>query len=292
LELAAFALVWRPSITQTSVDLPEPLREDAIDNRYRRMIEEALEAVLYCTLPAHCPPGTEVSVDCATRQREPEPPYDSRRLTSDFGIGINQRNGDYYVLTPDSVYPIVGRLLSARHGHPPNVRRARGTTLYDLEHIKKLAGQHAKERSAVDRSPSRKERTAYERIVNDQSRPRPQQIHYLADWFARFGMHAPSLPSAKIVHGAFKNGFLESRDERFDGWLRAARAGAEGRVTDALLEVWMASKHKDPTWSVSRWLRQRASDWVEMLDGHGFIELAERIDAMSGRREPIDKQST
>lgn len=268
--LAAFALVWEPKMAKSTEVLPEPLREDAIDNRYRRMIEEALEALLYCILPAYGATDAEVAIDCGTRQKEPQPPYNSARLRNNFGIGVNPRSGDYYVLTADSVYPIVGRLLASRPAPAPNVRRARGTTLYDYGHLEYLLG---------------KSREAYERIVNDQSRPRPRQIHYLADWFARFGLHHPNLPKEDIVAAAFKRGFLERRGARLACWLRASRAGAEERWSDALTEVWMATRQKEPKWSIARWLRSRAAGWGEMLDGSGFIELATRISAKSAQHE-------
>jgi hypothetical protein len=265
----AFALVWTPGIEEVSKRLPEPLREEVIDNRYRRMIEEALEAVLYCVLPAYGAADAQVSVDCGTRVRPPEVHYDLERLKTDFGIGSNPEARKYYVLSSDSVYPIVARLLASRPGASPNVRRARGTTLCDYGDLvlKKAAD--------------------YKRIVNDRSRPRPRQLHYLADWFARFGFHYPELPETKIVARAFKGGFLESRDERFAGWLRASRAGADGRLTDALAEVWMATRHRDPEWSVARWLRRRTADWGEMLDGPGFVELAMRIDAKVAQQASI-----
>jgi hypothetical protein len=272
--LAAFALIWEPRMAKISEGLPEPLREDVIDNRYRRMIEESLEAVLYCVLPARGATDAQVAVDCATRTQDLLPPYDAKRLKTDFGIGSNRRGkrNYYYVLSADSIYPIIGRLLASRPDAPPNVRRARGTTLYDYEEL------------------ARKDAEDYERIVKDRSRPR--QIHYLADWFARFGLHYPDLPDAEIVAKAFKGGFLERRGERFAGWLRASRAGAEERLTDALTEVWMATRQKEAKWSVARWLRRRAADWGEMLDGPGFVELATRIDAKSAQEWLGHKQKT
>lgn len=265
IELAGFALVWRPALLQTPSSLPEPLREEVIDNRYRRMIEEALEAVLYCIVPAYLTEA-QITVDCGTREKPPLPPYGAKRLRYDFGIGINRRTGNYYVLSPDAVYPIVGRLLAQRHGAPPNVQRTRGTTLYEYQHLVNIAQEN----------PDR-----YRRIVNDRSRPRPRQIHFLADWFARFGMHYPSLPSAKIVTRAFRNGFLDYRDRTFSGWLRASRAGAEGRITDALSEVWTVTRESAPAWSAARWLSKTVAAWTELLDGPAFIELATRIHSNS-----------
>lgn len=274
IDMAGFSLVWKPDDAAIAQDLPVPLREDVIDNRYRRMIEEVLEAVLYCLLPAYGAADAHVSVDCGTRvQSVLFSPYEAERLKSDFGILSNLRTTMYYVLSSDSVYPIVARLLASRPAVPPKIQRARGTSLYDYDDLDLKNGEE------------------YQRIVNDQSRPRPQQIHYLADWFARFGLHYPRIPDADIVAKAFGGGFLDGRDERFAGWLRASRAGAEKRLTDALAEVWMATRHKEPKWSVSRWLRRRAADWGLMVDGPGFLELAFRIGAKSAQDMLGSKQN-
>lgn len=268
----AFALVWVPETKETSTGLPDLLREEVIDNRYRRMIEEALEAVLYCLLPAYGAADAQVSVECATRVRPPETPYNLEQLRNDFGIVSNVVSGKYYVLSGDSVYPIVGRLLASRSGAPPKVRRARGTTLSDYQDL-------------LNKSPR-----DYRKIVNDPFRARPRQLHYLADWFARFALHDIDLPKTPLVARAFKAGFLEKRGDRFASWLRASRAGAEGRFSDALVETWMASRQTEPEWSLARWLWHAAAQWGEMLDGPGFLQFAMRISGLTANAKQAELQ--
>ena len=267
-ECVGFALTWAPNVTEEWSRVPEPLREDVLDNRYRRMTEEVLEALIYSVLPAKRALKAEISVYCGTRVQPIQRPYDRQTIAHRFGISSFTKMGSpfYYVLGPNSVYEIVARVMASREDSPPNVQRAVGVSLYDYADIARWDSERRR------------------KVIGDTLRPRPRQIHYLADWFARFGLSYPSVPSHSLIPSSFRRGFLDSRNQAWNGWLRAARAAAENRATDALFFAWQAQRTGTASgpWPVERWmLHETIPDCARRLSGGDFVELASRIHSAS-----------
>lgn len=272
-ECVGFGLTWAPNATDDWSRVPELLREDVLDNRYRRMTEEVLEALLYAVLPARAASSAEISVFCGTRVQPMQRPYDQAAIAHRFGISSFHGEAGrsfYYVLGPNSVYEIVARVMANREGVPPNVQRAVGVRLYDYDDVARW-------------NPERRQKR-----ISKTSLPRARQIHYLADWFARFGWAYPSVPPHALIASSFKRGFLDYRNDGWHDWLRASRAAAENRVTDSLFLAWQAERGSAASgpWPIARWLRQEViPDCATRLGGSDFVELAARIYSASRTKD-------
>jgi hypothetical protein len=246
-----------------------------MDNQFRNMLTEVLEGVLFDVIGV----GRsiqEIRVDVATRTPPAENSRQLNQLRADLGIFVLETENKYFSLTSCEIWPIVAKLLDVRGATSEtscNITRARGVTLWDYCALE--------ERSL-------KNRRLYEKLITQNDRPRPQQIHFLADWVARFATLDPhEMPD--IVAGWFSQGFLERRAGSFANWTSASRAAAVQNYVDAVLlshDGATIEKHNDvkAPWRFSRFLGNDSPKWVDQLTGPEFIEFCDRLAHGKGLR--------
>ena len=127
------------------------------------------------------------------------------------------------------------------------MKAARGVTLIDFAQLKKL---HDDPQRVND----------YIRLVSRTVNPRSYQIHYLADWIARFARWSKIPTIAKKWFGA---GFLQDRNVAFASWLRAGLAAGPGEYLDAVAEIITSDATAEPFSDsfFAHWTRHRLVEW-------------------------------
>jgi hypothetical protein len=264
IQVRAFGLRAEPANPLDQAELPPLLQDGSIDNTYRHALEEVIEAVLFGVV-AGGGEAKKVRVNVATRIF---PTLKFEVWNLDFGVqeGPTIKGVKHcYSLTQDEVYPIVARVLASRR-KPVPVREARGVTLCNYKELMELEDQRRKAMSSGSH-----EDTRYDKEL--RRRPRPRQIHYLADWVARFASHGP-MPDVALEW--FRAGFLDSRDGAFPRWLSALRCADDGPMAEAVKSAIEAVKAEPLAGDLSfgRWARRRAAGWVRNIDDSTLRELA------------------
>jgi hypothetical protein len=284
IDIAAFALVDRGTRVVAPAGLSDILDERQIDNLYRAMLAESLEAVLFDVIP-EWGRATLVATHVATRENVTMERKRRDELREKFGIVFSaprQANVDgssvtvypYYSLGHSEVYPIVARVLSKRPnaGGSVPVEIARGVTLHDF-------GQLSEFRDSGDQ----KKQERYKKWVTDKINPRPDQIHYLADWLVRLARRE-SVP--RTAAKWFSRGFLQDRNPAFASWLEAGRAADRGDYLEAAAEIARsrATTERFSECAFARWTRAHIATWMKGITGPELMTLCHRIDAVNRAR--------
>ena len=280
IEIAAFALVQTVPLSATvkTAGVPALLDEREIDNLYRTMLAEVLEAVLFDLIPEWADPG-RITVDVATRLGIASDRAEMDGLRDCFGVVLQDLTGDvppryrYYSLDHADVYPLVAKLLfdRPRTGWSKPIKAARGVTLTDFNKMNELRT-----------STNRRDQDRYKRLVTDTVHPRPNAIHYLADWIARFGYLNKRPATAERW---FRSGFLQKRNAAFSSWLRAGRAADHGEYLDAVAEIARsgATAEAFSDSSFARWTRGKLVQWTDNITGAELLALCDRLASFRSR---------
>jgi len=275
ISVSAFALTEQVHSGSHPSELLDP---GSIDNLYRLMLCELLETVLFDSACSR----SEIRVDVATRvfNVEGEGAIERcDRLHHLLGIGrVALRKGfRCFSLGASEVYPMVAQVLSLRP-QALAVARARGVSLYAYKDLAEWRDDEIKD-------PANNHR--FSRAVTQAANfrgPRPQQIHYLADWVARLArLYAAGCTLPPTATTWFKNGFLQGRNKAFPLWLHAVRTAAANRLPEELqapeklhlaeaLKIAYDALQAEPearNYSFSRWVRPQAFQWTKDLVSHG-----------------------
>jgi len=268
IHISAFSLINQVSKASSNSNLSPLLREESVDNLYRNMLAEVLEATLFELKKMLSPSSSSISIDVATRIVKLSDKKKLEGLTKEFGIRPRPSNDGFYSLSPNDVYPIVTRVLASRRKSAKGLspKRARGVTLYDHETLNDMLRNGKTQ--------------IYERIITEQKQPRPQQVHYLADWLTRFAVGGvANLPSTARLW--FENGFLQERNQEFYHWLKAGRESDNGNLVEAMIEASKAktfeSRRKSKECDFGRWVKEKIGNRVRSLKGADFLELCDRL---------------
>lgn len=174
----------------------------------------------------------------------------------------------------------ISQIRSERPQAAPSIpiKSARGVTLTNFSRLEERKN-----------SSDENDIAEYRRWVSDIRHPRPRQIHYLADWIARFARWN-SIP--KVAQGWFRSGFLQGRNTAFASWLRAGRAADRREYLDAVAEIITSGATAEPfsDSSFARWTRGRLAKWQKSISGAEFLALCDRITSIDTTHEAKGRQ--
>jgi len=214
--IAAFCLVQHKPLFEAHA-LSRVTDELELDNRYRVMLAEALEMVLFDLLPTIGSPR-ELRIDIATKEGAltAKDKYSRDELITKYGMefGDGKRHLTYRTTRTKDIFPLVAAVLSKRPvaaQHLP-IRRARGITLVNY----------------VDKDK------VFAAVMN-RTHLQGTQLHYMADWIAHFVFRPETMPP--IAKRWLANGFIESRNSRLSSLLGSRRIADSGDSVSSLLEL-------------------------------------------------------
>jgi hypothetical protein len=256
--LIGFALIAPEDVAwQDSTDLTSPA---CLDNLYRDLVAQALEALFYEVLPASVgqeEPCFTCAIHLATRLRFKSSIDDPRvwddademNITASYGIRKRiDRQGEpfFQSINSDSVHPLVAHVRSLMPNAEISIRKARGSRL----------------RYGIDGS-----------FPEDLPRP----AHLLADVVVSRAIREGHVEFRTWL----RRGFSSVADEKFRETLEACRHARANRHVEAVLHAYKATqvpsktKNQDLAW----WAIPRLSRSVRSLSGPQFVELCSRLSA-------------
>jgi hypothetical protein len=232
------------------------------DNRYRHVLSDLLELVLFDFLPTlELEPDSTLSIFVATRFRSSEEfkhrEESVKRLRELFGYRGDDANLRFRTLEESSILPILFEVLARRHPVPLGIQieHARGVTLF---------------------YPQYSDRNGKLRV--EHSRPKWKETrhqHYLADVIANYCYNDDGKPKVDAFKKLFDNGMYDKKDRRLGAFMLAARMIARGEIADALLAM-KDSRTGNPlsaTSCAAILFRNIAKTVKESLNGNDFLQL-------------------
>ena len=193
------------------------------DNRYRHMLADLLELILFDFFPTlDLDPESTLSIFVGTRRREKEEfkhrEESVKRHRELFGFKGDDKYAWYRTIEESSILSILFEVLARRHPVLVGIKieHARGVTLFYPEYEKRQDGSRYLGRRFPKWMPTRHQ-------------------HYLADLIAnecfRFG------EKAKSLEPLFANGMYDKKDRTLGTFMLAARFIARGHIAEALLAI-------------------------------------------------------
>ena len=180
------------------------------------------------------------------------------------------RNGEirFYSLNSESLIPLVMKVFES---HPKNglladVNRVKACALGDYDTL------FLDERARPD---------LYQRRIAGETGAFPRQIHYLADWLARFcTMKSENVPPVAVDW--FKEGFMQNHNTACFLFLEAIRAADRDEWGNALIAARRALNievAKSSFSSIVRILYFEIPRWADNLDGVSLLHFCSRFEA-------------
>ena len=233
------------------------LREGSLDLRNLDMITDALEALLFDVIDAAAPTPSSIHVHLATRTPPLEPNLKPMKAVEDWGISLAWSRG--------------------------KVKGHYSVGFQDGRQITRAALRRRFSRSVT--FPVSQARAVRLGKAPKRDSPKPREIHYMADWVARFASW-PYDDIPNIAKSWFGQGFLNEYGEAFLYWLNAARNGDEEQWVDALHSAYQArhfdKRIENQPLHYSRFVLRKAVDWPAKVGSDEFRDLCLRIRAEPG----------
>lgn len=283
IDLFAFALINRRPLSRELADRPLILRENELDNRHLTMLRDLMEAIVFdfaCRLPD---PPARIRIDAPTRWFPIHSEnVDGEQMLERFGVRYEQSRKLAQGIGHSDVRRMIADVFDRRPQllHGWDADRVRGVQLLDFETLRLHRRNHFWQRDKGKRS-----KTQYEREL--EQKPRPRQIHYLADWVARlcrrpFGRRPTPMPN--IMGAWFAGGFLQNYDVSFTKWLEASRCADKEDFVLAIINAAHALYGAGPRSSpdgldYGRFIFARCAEWVLNLNGEAFLRLCDFLAA-------------
>jgi hypothetical protein len=174
----------------------------------------------------------------------------------------------FFSLSSESLVPLVSKVFES---HPKSrlladVQRVKACALADFDTLLQ------DERARVD---------LYHRRIAGETGAFPRQIHYLADWLARFCTMKPeNVPPVAVDW--FKKGFMQNHNTACFLFLEAIRAADRDAWGNALIAARRAlniEEAKPSFSSIVRILYSEIPRWADNLDGASLLQFCNNFEA-------------